>query len=416
MGLALVGLLLGVTVGCRQAPSDEGDPVAPSITPVPVTAATARSGTLDPSVDLLGTLVVIPEETATIASWINQRIDQVLVVEGSEVHASDTLVRLDSRQAEIEYSRTVALMDQKSAALNRLLRGSLPAEIEVAKQEAEKAKYAADALRLQLEALKPLVDRKELSPVQYTHLAASLNSSVAAQAAAEAHAKLVEQGPVKEEIDQARAELAAAQADLAAARLNVELCNITSPIDGTVTRLTARVGTLATPGTSLATVMNLSQLFAQVRVPSAYQSDIQIGSRVEVSVLGESMPGKIARINPEADPTTGDIEVFGLVDNPQRTLRPGFACRVRVWLSPLKDATIIPAVAVADREGTPVVTVIRDGKAYEVAVTLGRQARAEIQVLEGLTPGDVVATSGGYGLPDGCPVAIQNEAKSEKHP
>ena len=64
----------------------------------------------------------------------------------------------------------------------------------------------------------------------------------------------------------------------------------------------------------------------------------------------------------------------------------------------------MPVSAVGDHDGQTVVTVVRDGKAEETAVTAGAQADGLVQVLSGLTVGDVVATKGGYGLPDGYPV------------
>jgi membrane fusion protein (multidrug efflux system) len=53
-----------------------------------------------------------------------------------------------------------------------------------------------------------------------------------------------------------------------------------------------------------------------------------------------------------------------------------------------------------------VVTVVKDNKAREVEVKLGIQAQDRVQVLEGIAPGDLVATENGYGLPDDCPVRI----------
>ncbi len=66
----------------------------------------------------------------------------------------------------------------------------------------------------------------------------------------------------------------------------------------------------------------------------------------------------------------------------------------------------IPMAAVADNSGTPVVTAIRDGKAYETEVELGAETGDFVQVLHGLAPGDTVAIAGGYGLPESCPVHI----------
>ena len=406
--LALLAGWLALAAGCtRGEPEEEGK--LPT-TPVPVTAATVRRGALEPSIELVGTLVAIPEHTASVSAQTARWIEKVTVVEGSEVHAGDTLVQLDARMANADRDRAKGSADQKAAVLARLLRGSLPQEIEMARLEAEKAKFSAGALRAQLAALEVLLDKKEISAVQYENVRSSLRAAEATQAAAEARLHLVRQGSQPEEITQAQAQLAGAQAELAAAQLTVDFCNITSPIDGTVTRLSARVGALADPAAPLATVADLSRLFARVVVPSAYQAKVRVGAAVDVLVAGEPerpVPGSIARISSEAAPTTGDVDAFTLVENKERALRPGFACTVRVRLAPVEDALVIPSATVADREGKPVVTVVRDGKAYEIEVRLGVQTRHEVQVLEGLSEGDVVVTEGGYGLPDGCPVEVR---------
>ena len=62
---------------------------------------------------------------------------------------------------------------------------------------------------------------------------------------------------------------------------------------------------------------------------------------------------------------------------------------------------------------SPIATVrrslqqIRDNKAYELPVKLGVITRDYVQVLDGLADGDIVATEGGYGLPEACPVEIR---------
>jgi multidrug efflux pump subunit AcrA (membrane-fusion protein) len=61
-----------------------------------------------------------------------------------------------------------------------------------------------------------------------------------------------------------------------------------------------------------------------------------------------------------------------------------------------------------------VVTVIRDGRAYEQPVTLGVSTEEHVQVLGGLDAGDWVAIEGGYGLPEGCTVRLTPEAADGK--
>ena len=134
------------------------------------------------------------------------------------------------------------------------------------------------------------------------------------------------------------------------------------------------------------------------------------------SPVGRAFQGTVQRISGEADAMTGNVIVFVLVMNSDQLLRPGLSCQARVSLPEVADALAIPVAAVADDSGTPVVTVIRDGKAYEIEVALGVETRELVQVLQGLLPTDMVATVGGYGLPEGCPVQIIDDRLASKTP
>ncbi|MEO8271015.1 MAG: hypothetical protein ABI557_14930, partial [Aureliella sp.] len=85
---------------------------------------------------------------------------------------------------------------------------------------------------------------------------------------------------------------------------------------------------------------------------------------------------------------------------------PGLACDAHVWLPEIPNTLAVPVAAIGDHAGTPVVTQIRDGKTLETEVQLGVETKEFFQVTDGLSEGDLVATSGGYGLPDDCPVKI----------
>jgi hypothetical protein len=102
------------------------------------------------------------------------------------------------------------------------------------------------------------------------------------------------------------------------------------------------------------------------------------------------------------------------VKNPDDRLRPALACRAQVWLPPISDALVVPVSAIGDHDGRSVVTVIRDGKAEEIGITLGKEAEGCVQVVSGLAQGDLVAIKGGYGLPDGYPVEIVSKDGSTK--
>ncbi len=163
----------------------------------------------------------------------------------------------------------------------------------------------------------------------------------------------------------------------------------------------------------LATIIDLTTVFVQLRIPSREFGKIRVGTQIEVRL--ESVPdhvfeGHVERISGQADPLTGNVVVFGLVNNDNHLLRPGLTCQTRLSLPEVPNTIAIPVTAVADHSGKPVVTLIRQNKAYETIVDTGIETHEYIQILEGLSAHDVVATSGGYGLPSGCPVTITGHA------
>lgn len=418
--LALVGLTAFAISGCKNTLSEEGEEEGSlPQKPVPVRVVQVEKILLKPSIDLVGSLVGIPERTASVSSQIAGWVQQIQVVEGSQVRAGDELLRLDSRLAEAEYAKALASVGEKAAILERLKHGARAEEIEIARLEAHKAEVAAEAIRSEVEALKMLEARSEVSPVQFRKVQSSLQAAEAESAAATARLKLLEAGTRPEEIAEAEARLAAAKAELAVAQLSVDLCKVVSPIDGTVTQLAVRQGMYVDRTATLATIVDLSKVFVEFRIPTAYLAQIKPGAEVAVRVA--SLPdmtfqGRITRIGGEADPATGDVVALAEVANTTGLLRPGLACRARIWLPPVRDALVVPTDAIADRASIPVVTVVRDGKAYEVEVKLGVQTPEKTQVTEGLAPGDTVVIEGGYGLPEGCPVClVQAGERQEKN-
>lgn len=408
--VVLLAILAVVSPACNDSPEAD-DP--PAVNPVPVRVAQAKVTTLRPTADLVGVIAAIPEWTALLSAKTSGQIEHVGVVEGQRVHVGDEIARLDPRLAQAHLDRAQATVDQDTAILERLQRGARVQEIEAALQAARQAEALANELRSKFQGIKALRDQHELSDRAYKQAESKLKAAEAQSAAAAANLDLLKAGTRPEDIAAAKARLAAAKADLTAAGLAVAFCNVTSPIDGTVTQLPARQGMSVVPSTKLATIVDLSKLFVQIRVPGAYMEKVRIGARAAVqvtSIQSRQYEGTVQRISGQADPNVGDVDAFVRLSNENGLLRPGLGCRVRVSLPDIPDALVIPTVAVADRDGTPVVTVIRENKAREVEVALGVETAEQTQITRGLKLGDLVATEGGYGLPDGTPVRILSDS------
>jgi RND family efflux transporter MFP subunit len=410
--LVIATMFAGVLAGCKKAASEEHeeDQSLPK-DPVAVRAVKAERSNLRPSIDVVGSIVAIPERTTSVSPQVAGWLQKLGVVEGDRVQAGQEVLHLDPRMAEAELAKATASVEEKAAVLERLKHGPRPEEIEIARHDAHKAQVAMEALRGEVAAMKALRASNEVSAVQFQKTGALLQAAEAENASAAAKLKLRQAGTRPEEIAEAEARLAAAKTERAAAKLNLEWCKITSPLDGTITQLTARQGMYVDHTATLATIVDLSQVFMQIRVPSAYLASVKAGAAVDVrpaSLPDKTYRGRIARISGQADAATGDVDAMALLANDEGLLRLGLACRGRLWLPEMANVLVVPVAAVADRAGTPVVTVIRDKTAHEIEVKLGLKTETHVQVLHGLSVGDWVVTEGGYGLPENCPVCISD--------
>ena len=312
-------------------------------------------------------------------------------------------------------SNAQASVAEKQAALARLKRGYLPQELEAARQDREKARATMEGLQAELNAVEELSAQNEMSKVHLETKQKAFEVARATLASAQAHVKLLEAGTRPEMIAEGEAQLDSSKANLEQAKLALRFCSITSPISGIVVQLLARQGQFFNQASPLATVIDLSEVFVHLRIPAAKFSKVRSGTPVDVEVTsfpGRIFRGTVTRIRGEADPLSGDIEAFAVLKNKDALLHPGIGCKAHVWLPEIPNALVVPVAAVADHSGIPVVTIVKDGRAHEVKVERGAETRDLIQIVKGLSNGDQVATAGGYGLPEGCPVRIVADLKS----
>ena len=405
----LFGGLVLLWTGCsRVAPAREPES-ADETAPVPVRCASAAVTTLRPSVELVGTLVTLPERTVVLSTQVAGQVRSVRVVEGQSVRAGDELLQLDDRSAETQRAKARAVVEEIGAIVARLKHGSRTEDIDVARQELHRSETNLRLMRAKLE---PAMESQELHIVSGLELAqrkAAVEGAEAEVAANQARLRLVEVGPRPEEIAETEARLAGAEADLATAELAWELMRVTAPIDGVVMDLPVRKGMYVSTGTTLLTLADLSTLFARTRVPTAYLAQMSEGQIVDVRVSSYpdgAFAGAVSLVGKQADAQTGDVDAFASVPNPSGQLRPGLACRLQIWLPEIRNAIVVPVAAIADHDGTPVVTLVRDDKAHQLDVRLGGMTSELVQIISGLSPDDLVAVEGGYGLPDGCPCKV----------
>ena len=335
-------LLVSLTIAaCRGGGNAADAPPA-----APVATATVRLGPFTEVVTAIGTVTPRPGRYAELAAPAPTRVARILVAPGQRVAAGDTLVVFE--QAPFDA-----------------------------------AAHAADV------------------------------ALTAAQHAADRAHRLVASGILpRKDADQAELDLAAAQTADVTARRNADLAALRSPLAGVVTRVNAVMGGSVDP----------SQVVVAVADPSAL--DLVFGLSVDAAGrvhAGDSLlalageqgtgdtlgPGRIQDVGVAVDSMTRTVTARAHLTHGTRTLRIGETVFARIAVRTTLKAIVIPEVAlVPTGEGYRVFVVDSGGIAHARDVIVGGRGGGGglAEITSGLAAGDVVVTTGAYGVTDSARV------------
>ena len=192
---------------------------------------------------------------------------------------------------------------------------------------------------------------------------------------------------------------------------------IGSPIAGTVTRLSARVGAQVTQQAPIARIATTDELQLTTFVPERFVQGVAVGQSATVRLDAyptAEFAAQITRLSPVIDPQTRTLETtLGLTTRDAR-IRPGMFARVELVLNERPDALTVPQPAVVRRDGRSHVFVVGDDDRAELRpVTTGIESGGRIELVSGVSGGERVVTRGQNLLDAGTPVRVVDVSRGE---
>lgn len=381
---------------------------------------------------------ILPKRTSVIGSAASGRVEQFLVDEGDRVRKGQELAVLRTKiiQAEVNHAR--GELKARQAELEELTNGSRPEE----KEQAQARLATTEAL---MELRKAVLRRVRTGGAAYSAQELDEAMALADQASgqfqdAKATLKLVQEGPRKEKIDQARAKVEAAQAELDRLEEQLERHTMRAPFDGYVTAEHSEVGQWVLQGASLVEIAELDEVDVEVPLLEDYVSYVRLGQKVKVEVSalpGEPYEGTVVAIVPRANLKARTFPVKVRVKNPQEKvqvkgtdgksverlvprLKAGMLARVELPTAAVQIASLVPRDALVLSVGTRKVFVMdpdpadaKKGKVRPVDVELGVAVGDLIQVRGKLAPDAIVVVQGNERLQPGQAVSVLRVQKTE---
>jgi cobalt-zinc-cadmium efflux system membrane fusion protein len=333
---------------------------------VGVTVAPAAVTPLTEYLHVAGTVQPIDSRVSSVRSLARGRVQEVLARVGDRVGSDQVLARVDNIEA-----------------------GELSSQFLAARAELQKLKVQEANAARQVERSQHLVEIGATSRKDYELSQAEYNAMREAIAAQE-HV------------------LAGLDAKLRRFGLSgsspqtTSITTIRSPFAGVVIRVQAAPGDVVDPDTTLFAVANLTEVWVQAEVYAKDLGRVHIGQPAKISVdtyPGEIFSGTVSHVSDTLDPGTRTAQVRCVVPNRDRRLKLDMLVEVDVPTTISRTVLAVPAAAIQEIDGKPVVFVrLADHKFQVREVKLGLSTGGLTEILGGLSEREPLVVQGAYHL------------------
>jgi RND family efflux transporter MFP subunit len=352
--------------GCRgEMPTAAAEPEAVEAA-LDVAAVRVTRGTIEAALELSGTLA--PRARVGVKPKMPGSLDAVLVDLGDRVRMGQVIATIDRRQIDAE-------VDAAAASINVARAGLASAEAALSNAETEQARATS------------LFDSGALPRQRLEAADTALRAAVAQR-------------------DLAQATVAQAEAAARRAGEMQKNATLTAPVAGHIVARHYDAG--AMPGDlPVVIVADMSEMKLEVGVSEMDAGRLRLGVPAAISVQarpGETFAGRLAAIAPEVDERNRHFRIEVRVNNTDGVLLSGMYATVRLLLDSASDVLTLPRDAVATRDGRAVVMKMTGDAAAAAEVVTGLTDGRHVQIVSGLTEGDLVLADARRQLPAGARV------------
>jgi len=389
-------LLLACLTGCNRQPAGQSkrDPG-----PVPVRVAPVVSRQVQRVVEAVGTL--FPYDEVIVSAEVDGRVEQVRFDLGDAVREAEVLLRISEEEQRYLVAQTEAQLRQ---ALERLGLKSENDRVRDISETPEVRRAQAELFDAQqrYKRVRELVDQGIGSQQDLDEAQARFKAMQAAY-----DATLNQTRNLIQQVEQFKA-------SLQLQRKRLRDTTVRAPFAAYVKERQVTVGQYVRVNTPLFTLVKINPIRLRVEVPERMAPWVENGQMVEVFV--EAFPerrfqGKVWRISPTVDQSKRTFVVEALIQNPSAELKPGSYAKARIRTSKVEQIHLVPARAVNYVLGTNKVYAVHGSTVEPREVKLGDRFGQEVEIVEGVRPGETVAVTQLARLESGAAVRVVEEAR-----
>jgi HlyD family secretion protein len=355
-----------------------------------VTISTVRTDVFRDAVTLRAK--VVPREIVYLGALEGGQVEQVLAQAGDVVAAGQPIVKFRNTQLELEVldreGRLAESITQLQAYEKSLEDARVANEKAAAQIDYDIQRLERDAVRVQTLLAKGYAPRQKFDQV---HDELALNRRLQPL---QATTNREQEALRRRQLPQLRAELASLQESLRVARGKLDSLVLRAPVAGKLADMHLNLGEIKGRGERLGQIVPDAGFKIEARVDEYYLDRVRVGQRGEVDVNGRAFPLRVTRVDPQVKESTFLVELAFAGASPKDVLS-GQALDGRLQLGDDRRALVLPAGGFLERTGGAWALVVDASgrRADKRRIKLGRRSADQVEVLEGLKPGERVITS-----------------------
>jgi len=382
--MALSLLLPVLALGCSRDQGAKATSDGSKAQTIGVTVAPVEARDVQRRVEVVGSIE--PDEEVTVYAQVSGYVEKILADLGDRVNAGQPLIQLDQGDFRLQVQKAEAILRQTQAKLGAVDgKETLPDDQQ---SPVRQAKANSEDAALWYERMQSL----------YKEGAVSRNDVDTARAKRDALRATLD--GTLDQVRSLRDQLKEQQALLDLARRNLAYTAIRAPIDGSIKQRDVSVGQYIAGGsmqnTKLLVMVRDDPLKLKASVPERFQGQIRPGQEVKLQIEAHSardFTGTVTRVGPAVFSDTRTFPIEARIPNRQGLLKPGSFAKARIQIRVDRGVAFVPEEAVYYFVGITKAFVVKDGVVEERQVKGGDRQDGLVEIVEGVAPGEMVATS-----------------------
>ncbi|HEX6096248.1 MAG TPA: HlyD family efflux transporter periplasmic adaptor subunit [Thermoanaerobaculia bacterium] len=341
-------------------------------------------------VQVRGTGVLTSKHNQVIGSNVEGRVERIEREAGAEVRKGDVLARIANPKLHEQWSEMrweLEALTKENRAGEVVLRSEL-ADLRV---EAKNAQSNYELARMKVEAEQTLLDRGIASRLNFEQTKLSAQQQKERIDSANERVRMMEER-LAAMIEANQARVRKMHNSVTLMQQQVDDLVVRAPIDGVVQQMALKVGQNVVAGTEVGRVAPQDNLVAILDIQDYQARNVHVGQPVQIDAHGNTIRGKVARIEPTV--TNGVVKAeVEILDKLPADLRANQSIEGVIDIDRRADALFVARPQLAKGRGRTAVFRVEGDTAVRTPVDFGLVSTRHIEVLSGLKPGDRIIVS-----------------------